>query len=182
MENKRGTKCSRSPSKEGSPSPSDTKTPLSVPSESPPPPRSSSEISSRRPCSPVFEQGGPSRKARVVDLSSYSDEECLIADVSWDEEFIRRLFGDLNRDVLGPLCDSNIIILSDSDEKENEVHEEKTTGTEDVATFAVVKPTSAASADTDDAPTGVKNDNSDDRTPDEETDGNSGNGDDVRLP
>jgi hypothetical protein len=66
--------------------------------------------------------------------------------------------------------------------KENEVHEEKTTGTEDVATFAVVKPTSAASADTDDAPTGVKNDNSDDRTPNEETDGNSGNGDNVRLP
>jgi hypothetical protein len=65
----------------------------------------------------VFEQGGPSRKARVVDLSPYSDEECLIADVSWDEEFIRRLFGDLNRDVLGPLGDSNIIILSDSDEK-----------------------------------------------------------------
>jgi hypothetical protein len=46
------------------------------------------------------------------------------------------------------------------------VREEKTTGTEDVATFAAVNPTSTASVDAADAPTGVKNDNSDDRTPD----------------
>jgi hypothetical protein len=45
------------------------------------------------------------------------------------------------------------------------VREEKTTGTKDVATFAAVNPTSTASADAADAPTGVKNDNSDDRTP-----------------
>jgi hypothetical protein len=37
----------------------------------------------------------------VVDLSSSSDEEGLIPDTSWDEEFTKRLFGDLNRDVLG---------------------------------------------------------------------------------
>jgi hypothetical protein len=59
---------------------------------------------------------GPSRKAWVVDLSSSSDEEGFITDVSWDEEFIKRLFGDLNRDVLGPPGDGKIIILNDSDE------------------------------------------------------------------
>jgi hypothetical protein len=152
MEDKRNTKHSRSPSKEGSSSPSDTKTPSRVPSESPPLPGSSSEISPRHPCSLVFEQGRPSEKSPVVDLSSSSDEESLIADVSWDEEFARRLFGDLNHDVLGLPSDGNIIILSDSDEEEEEVHEEKTTGTEDATTSAAVNPASTASAD--DAPTG----------------------------
>jgi hypothetical protein len=92
----------------------------------------------------------------VVDLSSSSDEGDLINDVSRDEELARRLFGDLNRDVLGPPGDGKIIILSDSDEKEEDVREEKTTGTEDEATSAVVNPASIASADADDAPTGVK--------------------------
>jgi hypothetical protein len=117
----------------------------------------------------------------VVDLSSSSDEEDLITDVSWDEEFIKILFDDLNRDVLG-LPGNGKIILSDSDEEEEEVRKEKTTGTEDVATFAVVNPASIASADADDAPTGVKNDNSDDHTLDQEVDGNNGSGDDAELP
>jgi hypothetical protein len=64
----------------------------------------------------------------VVDLSLFSDERDLIADVSRDEVFVRRLFGDLNRDVLGPPDDGNIIILSDSD-KEEEVREEKVADT-----------------------------------------------------
>jgi hypothetical protein len=64
----------------------------------------------------------------VVDLSLFSDERDLIADVSRDEVFVRRLFGDLNRDVLGPPDDSKIIILSDSD-KEEEVREEKVANT-----------------------------------------------------
>jgi hypothetical protein len=89
----------------------------------------------------------------VVDLSSSSDEGDLIANVSWDEEFTRRLFDILNRDVLGPLSDGKIIILNDSDEEEEEVHEEKTIGAEDAATSAVVNPTSTTSADVDDAPT-----------------------------
>jgi hypothetical protein len=72
----------------------------------------------------VWERGGSSEKALVVDLSSSSDEGDLIADVSWDEEFTRRLFGDLNHNFLGPPSDDNIIILSDSDEEE-EVREEK---------------------------------------------------------
>jgi hypothetical protein len=67
MEDKRDTKRPRSPSKEGSPSHSDTKTPPPAPSGSRPPPGSPSEISSRRPCSPVFEQGG-SLNATVVDF------------------------------------------------------------------------------------------------------------------
>jgi hypothetical protein len=34
------------------------------------------------------------------------------------EEFVRRLFRDLNRGVLGPSGDGKVIILSDSDEEE----------------------------------------------------------------
>jgi hypothetical protein len=60
----------------------------------------------------VFEQGGSS-KAHVVDLSSSFDEEGLIADVSRDEEFTRKLFGDFNSDVLGSPDDGKIIVLSD---------------------------------------------------------------------
>jgi hypothetical protein len=62
------------------------------------------------------------------------------------------------------------------------VHEEKTTDTEDTATTATVNPASITSADVDDAPTGVKNNNGDDRTPDQEADGNSGSGDDAGFP
>jgi hypothetical protein len=45
------------------------------------------------------------------------DEEGLIPNTSWDTEFARRLFGDLNRDVLRPPGDSKVIIFSDSDEQ-----------------------------------------------------------------
>jgi hypothetical protein len=82
MEDKRGTKRSRFLSMEGSPSPGDAKTHPSAPSGSPPPPGSQSEISSCRPCSPVFEQGRPSKKASMIDLSSSSDEEDFIAATS----------------------------------------------------------------------------------------------------
>jgi hypothetical protein len=75
----------------------------------------------------MFEQGGPSEKVPVVDLSSSSDEECLIPDILRDGEFTKKLFGNLNRD-------GKIIILSDPDEKEEEVREEKTTVTETVTT------------------------------------------------
>jgi hypothetical protein len=99
-------------------------------------------------------RGGTSGKAPVVDLSSSSDEEGLINDVSRDEEFIRRLFGDLNCDVLGPSCGDNIIIPSDSDEEEEEVREEKTTDTKDATTSVAVNPDSTAFVDADDAPMG----------------------------
>jgi hypothetical protein len=104
----------------------------------------------------VFEQGGLSEKVPVVDLSSSSDEKGLIPDILRDEEFTKKLFGDLNRDVLEPPDDNKIIIISDSDEEEEEVREEKTTGTKTVATFDVVNLSSTASTDANDAPTGVK--------------------------
>jgi hypothetical protein len=175
MEDKRGTKRARSPSKEGSPSPSGAKTPPPAPSGSPPPLKSPPEVSSRCPHSLMFEQGGSSRKAPVVDLSSSSDEEGLNADTSRDEEFARRLFGDLNRDFLGPPGDDKIIILSDSDEEEEEVRKERTVDAEDVPSFAARSPAPIASADdTDDINKGD--------TPDRVTDGSSSGGDEIGLP
>jgi hypothetical protein len=109
-------------------------------------------------CSPVFEQGGSSRKAPMIDLSLSSNEENFIADTSRDTEFARKLFGDLNRDILGPPDDSNVIILDDSDE-EKKAPDEKTAGTELVATSVVVNPAPTTSTAADDAPEGAKNDN-----------------------
>jgi hypothetical protein len=155
MEDKRGTKRSRSPSKEGFSLPSMVSTTLPVPSGSPPPLQSLPEVSSHHHCSPVFEQGGCSRKAPVVDLSSSSDEEGLILDTSWDEEFTRRLFGDLNRDVLRPPGDNKVIILSDSDEEEEEVHEENATDVKTMPFSATrVLASTTSTADADEAPKG----------------------------
>jgi hypothetical protein len=181
MEDKRGTKRARSPSKERSSSPSSANTPPPSPFGSPPPLKSPPEISSLRPRSSVFEQGGSSGKTPVVNLSSSSDEEGLITDTSRDEEFTRRLFGDLNRDVLGPSGDGKIIILSDSDEEEKEVREEKTVGAKAAPSSAARSPASTASVDADDAPTGVQNDNSDDHTPDRDADGGNGGKDEASL-
>jgi hypothetical protein len=119
MEDKRGTNHAHSPFKEGSPSPDDVKTPPPAPFGSLSSLTSPLEVSSCCLRSPVWEQRGSSGKALVVDLSLSSDEGDLIADVSQDEEFTTKLFGDLNRDVLGPPGDDNIIILSDSDEEED---------------------------------------------------------------
>jgi hypothetical protein len=83
----------------------------------------------------------------VVNLSSPSDEEEPIHDISRDFGFNQRLFGELNRDFLGPLEDGKIIILSDSDEEKEEAREEKSTGVEDTTTSAAVNPISTASAD-----------------------------------
>jgi hypothetical protein len=84
----------------------------------------------------------------VIDLSSSSDEEDLIAATSHDFVFAKRLFGELKCVVLGLPSDDKFIILSDSNE--GEVHEEKTSGTKDVTASATVNPASIASADTDD--------------------------------
>jgi hypothetical protein len=145
MEDKRGIKRERSPSAEGSPLPDDAETPPPTPSRSPPPPGSPSIVSSRRPCSLVFEQGNVSRKIPKLDPSSF------IADASHDEELARKLFGNLNRDILRPPGDSKIIVLDDSDD-DGEAQEEKTTDIESTAT-----PASA-----DDAPAAARIDNSDD--------------------
>jgi hypothetical protein len=72
----------------------------------------------------------------LLDLSSSSNEEGLIPDTLCDEEFARRLFGNLNHDVLRSPDDGNIIILSDSDEEEEVCKD-------DVA-YAKVVPSSAA--------------------------------------
>jgi hypothetical protein len=116
----------------------------------------------------------------VIDLSSSSDEEDLITDISHDFEFAQRLYGELNRAVLGPPGDDKIIILSDFDEEE--VRKENTNDTKDVAASAAVNPASTASTDTDDAPIGAKNDNRDNQVPDQETGGDNDSGDDIGEP
>jgi hypothetical protein len=62
------------------------------------------------------------------------------------------------------------------------VNEKKTIDTEDVTAFAAVNPASTASVDTGDAPTGAKNDNSDDQAPDQEADGDNSSGGDADKP
>jgi hypothetical protein len=141
MEDKKGIKRERSPSAEGSHLPDDAKTPIPVPSGSPPPLGSPSDVSSRRRCSSVFEQGGASGATPVSGASS------LVVDTSRDEVFARKLFGDLNRDILGPPGDGKIIIIDDFDD---ETQEE---GTTDIDPTAV--PASAA-----DAPAGTSVTNS----------------------
>jgi hypothetical protein len=120
---------------------------------------SPSIASSLCPYSLVFEQGNASRKNPMFDHSSFT------VDTSRDEELIRKLFGDLNRDILGPPGDGKIIILDDSDD-DGEAQEEKTTDIKSKAT-----PASA-----DDAPTKARIGNSDDQMPDQEADGGDNNG------
>jgi hypothetical protein len=96
-----------------------------------------------------------------VDLASSSGEEDSFADTSRDEELARKLFGDLNRDILGPPDDGKIIVISDSDD-EDEMHE-------DTAVNAEAAPPSAANSvnsptfapDADETPNGVPDDNAD---------------------
>jgi hypothetical protein len=158
MEDKRGTKHSGSPSKEGSSSSSSgASTPPPSPSDSVPP-VSPLDGPPRRPPSLVREHGGPSKTIPVVDLSF--DEEEIFIDTTWDQEFARRLFSELNRELLRPPSNGNIIILSDSDARE-EVREEITANTEAALPSAVnsLAP-SISAADADDAPDGVQDDNS----------------------
>jgi hypothetical protein len=140
-----------------------------------------SEISSRRPCLPMFEQGGSSGKVMMIDLSLSSDEENFIADISREVEFANKLFGDLNRDILGPPSDGKVIILDNPDE-EKEAQEEKMADTEPTATSAAVNLASTASVDANDAPVGTRNNNSDDQRPDQEADSGNGNRGDADEP
>jgi hypothetical protein len=150
MEDKKGIKHERSPFAEGNPLPDDAKTPPPAPSGSPPPPRSPSDVLSCRHCSPLFELGSASRMTPVSGPSS------LFVDTSRDEEFARKLFGDLNRDILGPSGDSKIIIIDDSDD-DDEAQEE---GTADINPMTVP-------ASTVDAPAGAWVDNGDDQDADD---------------
>jgi hypothetical protein len=114
----------------------------------------------------------------VIDLSSSSDEEDFFTDTSWDAEFARRLFGDLNHDLLGLPGDGKVIVLSDSDE-EDEVHED-TVVDADVAPSAATKSSTPAvsTADVDEDPKKMQDDNSDDLVPGQDTgkSGDSGDG------
>jgi hypothetical protein len=117
----------------------------------------------------------------VVDLSSSLNEEGLILDTSRDEEYARRLFGDLNHNVLGPSGDGKVIILSDSDEEL--VHEEDAVDS-DAAPFSTVKspaPT-ASTADTDEDLKGLQDDNSDGLAPYRERGDGSYGGDKAGSP
>jgi hypothetical protein len=169
MEDKKNLKCPRSPSNEGSSSPNKASTPPPSRSGSPPPIQSPSETSSRRLCLPPCEQGGPSEPVPIVDLASSSGEENSFADTSRDEELARKLYGDLNRDILGPPGDGKIIVFSDSDD-EDEAHE-------DAAVNAEAAPPSTANSS--DTPTSAPDAN---ETPDGVQDGNTDGGDEAGLP
>jgi hypothetical protein len=88
------------------------------------------------------------------------DPSSFIVDTSRDEDLARKLFGDLNRDILRPPGDGKIIIINDSD-NDDKAQEEKTAGIK-----SMTAPTSA-----DDAPTGAKINNSDDQGPNQKDDG-----------
>jgi hypothetical protein len=156
MEDKKGIKCERSPSIEGSSLPDDAKTPIPVPSGSPPPLGSPSDVLSCHHYSLVFEQGGASGVTPVSIPSS------LVVDTSCDEEFARKLFGDINRDIVGPPGDIKIIIIDDYD-NDDEVQEEGMIGIDPMAV-----PASAA-----DAPAGTSVTNSDDQGSKQEVNGGS---------
>jgi hypothetical protein len=161
MEDKKNLKRPRSPSDKGSSSPSKASTPPLSRSGSPPPTQSPPTTSSRCLCLPLCEQDGPSEPVPVVDLTSSSGEEDSVADTSRDEELARKLFGDLNRDILVPPGDGKIIVLSDSDD-EDETHEDAAVNAEAAppsVAYSADSPTSAP--DADDTPDGVPDDNAD---------------------
>jgi hypothetical protein len=161
MEDKKNLKHPRFPSDEGSSSPSKASTPPLSRSGSPPPTQYPPETSLRRLCLPPCEQGGPSEPVPIVDLASSSGEEDSVADTSRDEELARKLFDDLNRDILRLPSDGKIIVLSDSDD-EDETHEDAAVNAEAAppsATNSTDSPTSAP--DADETPDGVPDDNAD---------------------
>jgi hypothetical protein len=97
----------------------------------------------------------------MVDLVSPSGEEDFFADTSRDEELARKLFSDLNRDILRPPGDGKIIVLSDSDDKD-EAHEDAAVDAEAAPPSTVNSPITPTSAsDADETPDGVQDDSSD---------------------
>jgi hypothetical protein len=124
---------------------------------------------SHHPCSPMFEQCNASGKTPMIDISSTSDEENFIIGTSRNAKLTKKLFGNLNRVILGPPDDDKIIILNDSDE-ENRAPEEKTAGIESTTAFASADPTSSAPTSVDNAPARAKIDNSEDQGPNQEAD------------
>jgi hypothetical protein len=66
----------------------------------------------------------PQRSSRAVPQGGgatlVSDVSSLVVDTSRDEEFARKLFGDLNHDIFGPPDDGKIIVIDDSDDDDEE--------------------------------------------------------------
>jgi hypothetical protein len=165
MEDKRGSKCERSHSAEGSHLLGDAETPPPTPSGSPPPLGSPSAASSCCPCSLVSEQGNASKKIPMLEPSSF------IVDTTHDEEIIRKLSGDLNHDILRPFGDGKIIILDDSND--NVEAQEETT---------IEIDSTVAPASIDDAPVEARVDNSGDQGPDQEANGGNNRGHNIGDP
>jgi hypothetical protein len=113
----------------------------------------------------VFEQGSASGETPVSSPSS------LVVDTSHDEEFARKVFGDLIHDILGPPGDSKIIIINDSDD-DDEAQEEGITS---------IDPTAVPASATD-APAGTSVTNSDDQGSEQEVDGVSDSERSVGVP
>jgi hypothetical protein len=93
------------------------------------------------------------------------DPSLFIADSSRDEEIARKLFGNLNCDILRPPDDVKIIILDDSID-DGEAQEGTTVEIE----------STTAHASTDDAHAETRIDNSDGQGPDQEADGSDPSG------
>jgi hypothetical protein len=94
-----------------------------------------------------------------------SGPSLLVVDTSCDEKFTRKLFGDLNSDILEPPGDGKIIIIDDSDD-DDEAQEEGTTGIEPMTILG----------STVDAPTRARVANSDNQGSDQEADGDDNSG------
>jgi hypothetical protein len=126
---------------------------------------SPSNVSLHHRCSAVFEQGSASGVTLV------SGPSLLVVDTSRVEEFARKIFGGLNRDILGPPGDGKIIIIDHSDD-DDEAQEEGTAGVD-----PTVVPASAA-----DAPAGTRVDNSDHQGSEKEADGGDDSGRSTGAP
>jgi hypothetical protein len=92
----------------------------------------------------------------------------------------RRLFGNLNRDLLGPPGDGNVIILSDSDEEEEALEMTATDAAPSAAVKFLTPATSTANADED--PKKMQDDNICDLASGLDTCKSSGGRDEVGSP
>jgi hypothetical protein len=119
----------------------------------------------------------------VIEIYSSSDEEDFFADVTQDVEFAKWLFGDLNCDLLRPLSNGKVIVISDSDE-ETEAHEETPAKDEGASsTTAGKSSTPAASpADTDEDPGATPNDSNDGLDPGPKMGKDSDGGNEANAP
>jgi hypothetical protein len=115
----------------------------------------------------MYEHDEPSKEFSMVDLGSKDEDEDWDApDTSRDEEVACKLFGDLNRDLLGPPSDGKVVVIvSDTDEEE---HEDDHANTDAAPSSLRVPPAPSASAINDDGtPDRANDDTSGDRSKDE---------------